>query len=562
MKPQTQTIIIPFPIKGLDTSGARNEQPPTTTPSLLNVRIQDRFGRARGCQRGGFTRMWQDSVSSSVLYYQCKSCKDDALVPLFVKASEVTPTYRFKWSPGDNQCYYITSTNPKTYTPGSGTIVHAASRITVSTCADVTCGSEFNPPQYRQCRLCSSGELVNLWVNRDEIASYPYYFKFDDNCYKVLSTDDASTSPGLIAPSGSRTAKASCSASGCTCGTCAVTPADFSWDTGTVSEHNNGGSPNFIRSSPTFSVCTESEDGILFSGISDDFVILTKSTDSITQTYSGIAGDPVTITLPTHYVIFRNTFGHTQYTNTVEKTFVDGTHTFVLAAGTPGVGAGSVEDMEADGYDTRSLSTPVTWAEMTSRGWIDADNIARLKLWHVVSGNGRANITSVTCYTGGGVTLYSTGEDLVAGAECDEDQWWVARGVTAKSNPTAEPDGWVAAPADSTWISHNCTLAEETLVAYTDEYITHIYIDTDVDIPTLEIPFQAAVDNSATIWIRNGSGDTDTGLTLGDYASLTSDTLTGAMGFEVGDNQLVVKVYNWYSFGGLVFKFGTPTWTP
>ena len=440
-KPPTPVILpVPFPLKGKDTNWARNVQPPLTTPDALNVWAYDRHGRARGAQRPGFTRMWAESVSDEVLYYQATSCDTGELAQLWAKASEFAslPAY-FKWA-GDGLCYSVASTSPKTFAPG--VIAFSSTRTTASGCADTICGGGggANPPTYRQARRCSNGELASLYVPTVEISAYPYYFKFagDGICYKVLSSEALTTAPTLIAPLASRTAIDDCDDVDCACSGCGT----FAWDTGEVAENGFvGGTTQFVRGSPAFEICTNNDfSGIVFSAASDDIVILTKSTDVVTQTYSGVVGATPTITLPADYIIFRDTYGSMRSAAegsnpaTCPKVVTDGTSTSNIPLGTSSSAYDHVVDLEADGFATRLWSAGVTFAEMDALGWIDADGVARLKMWHVVCGRGRAEITSVSCQELGDFEMYSTGEDVSGG----EDQVWEVR-QPAGSGTWVEP---------------------------------------------------------------------------------------------------------------------------
>lgn len=571
-----KVLMIPFPLRGKDTNWARVDQPPLTTPDCLNVWAYDRFNRSRGAQRPGFTRMWAESVDNDVLYYQCYRCTDDTLQDLYVKASEIGGfPYRFKWA-GDYQCYHVLASSPKTFAPGI--VAYSGSRTTVTLCSDVTCGQEYNPPAYRRARNCSDGELANLWVPAAEISSYPYYFKFagDDRCYQVLNTDATTVAPGLIAATATRTSKLSCSASGCTCTGCLVTPTDFAWDTGTVYELGFvGGAANFIRNSGEFHLCSlGGEDSVRFDGISDDIVVLTKSTDAVTQSHSGVAGDPVTITLPANYILFRDTFGSLRNAaegsnpETCEKTIDDGTYTGTIPPGgdSPSSDHDHVVDLEADGFTTRSWGENIDFTDLDALGFIDADGIARLRFWHIVSGAGRARVTAVNCVTGStGVTLYNTGEESTAGGDCPSDDHWTVNGLPAQ---VVEEDAWVSEPADSEWISGRCDkrhMADlETEPDFVYEYETVIVIGTDVTLADLEIPFQLAADQSLEEVYINGVAQ---GITRGAdaFGSLSSHTLDDDF---VAGNNTIKFVVNGGPYGsgysgdlqGLLVKWGTPTW--
>lgn len=64
--PESQSIELPFPVRGLDENTAYSEQPPETSPSLQNVRAYDAdTGRRRGGQRPGLSKWNSNIVGSS-----------------------------------------------------------------------------------------------------------------------------------------------------------------------------------------------------------------------------------------------------------------------------------------------------------------------------------------------------------------------------------------------------------------------------------------------------------------------------------------------------------------
>ena len=66
---------------------------------------------------------------------------------------------------------------------------------------------------------------------------------------------------------------------------------------------------------------------------------------------------------------------------TCEKVITDGTNTSTIPAGSVGDpdDYDHVVDFEADGFLTRAWGTTITFAEMTTKGWVDTDGKARLR---------------------------------------------------------------------------------------------------------------------------------------------------------------------------------------
>lgn len=394
-----QIVPFLFPIRGLNENWARHDQPGLTTPDLLNVRVYDRQGRARGAQRPGTRKLFADPLGDNLtdLYRQARRCTNDTLAPLYVNIDEIA-AYPYSFvNQGDGQCYYVLEAEPTTPSPSN----IARNRTPIDDCNDPICSGGVNPPLYRQVRKCSDNSLVQLYIDISRIAAYPFYFQWDGDQlgYVVLDTDPTTPTPTFVAVN--ITPLTGCNDPLLLCTDC----APFSWDTGTVREHLQGGSISFIRTSPTAYICTVGITAATFAATSDDFVAMIHATDDVTQTYSGTAGDSVTITLPADAIIFRDTTGYfigtssTPYRTTVAKTFEDGTNTYTFPTGSapPLGGTGHVVDMEAGGFVTRPWAFGVTTLELSTLGWADADGVARVKFVHVVSGGGRANITSLTC---------------------------------------------------------------------------------------------------------------------------------------------------------------------
>jgi hypothetical protein len=177
--------------------------------------------------------------------------------------------------------------------------------------------------------------------------------------------------------------------------------SSFSWATGTTYEPLQGGDNDFRSFSPTGTVDTSGKTAIRFNGSSDDIVVLIHSSDTVTQTYSGVEGDPVTVTLPAEYILIRDSYPYGYIIAgtgfSCEKTVTDGTLTHTFPAGSPSLaGTGHVQDMEASGFETRAWGDPITVAELTAKGWLSG-GVFSFKVVHIVSGSGFANVTSVTC---------------------------------------------------------------------------------------------------------------------------------------------------------------------
>lgn len=260
---------------------------------------------------------------------------------------------------------------------------------------------------------------------------------------------------------------------------------EFEFITGDVAEHSfAGGTSVFVRSSEIFKVCTLDTDAVLFSGTSDDFVILTAAGDKVLTEYSGIAGDPVTLTLPEKYVIFRNTAGSLRATASVEKTLTDGTNTSVIPAG-EGSEYDQVEDVQVDGFDTQEWETSVLVSKMEENGWINVDGIATLRFHHIVCGRGFATITGFTCDTAcveadidPAKNLYFRFHDLVQASSGTFDNGDQLLSVDGDLNGTffkalTNGDGW-----DSFTIPLNYSILTDGGVT---PYFPQLQVDLDYD---------------------------------------------------------------------------------
>ena len=65
IKNRDNYIVIFFPIRGYNTSLSYTNQIPLTTPIVLNCRLRDVAElRARGGQRGGFTKAYDTQISA------------------------------------------------------------------------------------------------------------------------------------------------------------------------------------------------------------------------------------------------------------------------------------------------------------------------------------------------------------------------------------------------------------------------------------------------------------------------------------------------------------------
>ena len=159
-----------------------------------------------------------------------------------------------------------------------------------------------------------------------------------------------------------------------------------------------------IAYGPEGSVCTIGKDGVTFNGQSDDITILYKNTDNITVDYDGIAGSPMTFTIPAKHVLFRATSGFIIGSSpgipgapkTAQKTFKAGTNTHVVPEGTLAtVGTGSVSDFTADGFVVKSWGEKLPINLLAQNGWIDKSSNFNFKMALVPCGIGSVFVQSV-----------------------------------------------------------------------------------------------------------------------------------------------------------------------
>lgn len=470
-KPQKPiTVEFHFPLGGKNENWARDKQPPLTTPDCLNVWPYDRGGRARGAQRPGLAKLFTTPLGGTgAIYRQARRCQTDSLADVWVNEADIGAyPYTFKWA-GDGLCYYITTSSPQSQSPG----LIALGRTTVADCDHVSCNDGTNPPSYRQALPCSGIPTANApYVPIAEVASYPYYFRWNEACWFLDGDEEITQTPGTVAVEEARAAITDCDDEDCGCEEC----GSFEWDTGDRAEHNDtetNGDPSFVKMSHEGVICTLGVPTVFFNIVTlDDFLILTHADDVVTQEYSGVAGDPVIIHLPPDAIIFQNLTGFVisggsgVHPPTVQKTFIDGTNSYTFPAGTPGNPAsGEVEDMEDGGFETRPATDGVTVAELTSRGWIDANGEFRFRFWHVVSGLGRAYIDAISCcedatapateylnVTFTGVSIASCGQVTLNQFGVNEQSWSTGLTAGAVGNFTlgthrlrrTAPNGWIS----------------------------------------------------------------------------------------------------------------------
>lgn len=407
MAKQQKTIITPFafPVRGLDENWARQDQPPLTTADCSNVWPFDRLQRARGARRPGLSRLFADPVGGGIaLYRRARRCSDNGLASIVVPVAEITTAYpfNFRWN-GDGACYYVLESEPALPNP---TWPVATQRTVTTGCGDALCDGAppGNPPRYRAARKCSNPtQFSPLWVNAEWTGgASEFYFRFEGDgvCYKVLDTDPLFETAGTTAVN--RTPVVDCASPLCSC--VSASCGTFASSIGPLVEHARGGSSNWIQRSAVGVVCTNGASLVKFTAASDDLVILVHESDFIGQTYSGVKGDPVTITIPDDAILFRDTTGwfmsqaEALGPATVAKTLTDGVKSYTWPAGTAANhGTGHVVDCEAGGFSTRPWSQGVTVAELAARGWIDADGFFRFRFALIPSGSGRLQITSALC---------------------------------------------------------------------------------------------------------------------------------------------------------------------
>lgn len=210
--PKQVQVVFDFPVKGLDTNWARHDQPPLTSPLLLNVLPHDLDRRARGAKRGGFSVLTGAAVGSvAATYRQARECISGTFAGIYVPTTDIGEyPYGFLWSTangGDGGCYEIRETDDPTETP-SGTIVAAVARTSIEDCDDSLC-SETYPPgppppaatTYRRVRNCFFGGSFTSFVVIAPTGTFlnvgvPVSFHYSGNnqCYKVQTTDPLLTS--------------------------------------------------------------------------------------------------------------------------------------------------------------------------------------------------------------------------------------------------------------------------------------------------------------------------------------------------------------------------------
>lgn len=144
--------------------------------------------------------------------------------------------------------------------------------------------------------------------------------------------------------------------------------------------------------SPEGSIQTHGISHLIFSGTSDDVVILIHADTSVVTTVTPPGGpsDSSTITLPSKYYLYRDTEG---WITSTQKTYTDGINTHVKPDDEL---EHHVIDMEASGFSTIPWGTLIPVSDLEAKGWIDPDGMFRFKFVLCVSGWGRASVNA-TC---------------------------------------------------------------------------------------------------------------------------------------------------------------------
>jgi hypothetical protein len=165
--------------------------------------------------------------------------------------------------------------------------------------------------------------------------------------------------------------------------------------------------PSFVYFSPPGNICVNKKDGLYINGRSDDFVVLVHADDEVIEEYSGLAGDPVTITLPKNYIILRDDYGFFVGTTTVDynhprtaaKTFKDlNGKSYTFPAGTSfNIGTGHVSDMASGGFSTLKWGSFVSRATLEANKWLDPDGTFRFKFLFIPAGQGHVFVTGMQC---------------------------------------------------------------------------------------------------------------------------------------------------------------------
>lgn len=413
---------------------------------------------------------------------------------------------------------------------------------------------------YRQARLTSTGDLADIWLPESLIpagpADFPFFNPDDELCYYIDYDDAHSTTPGTVIDGWEAIDDGG--ESDAVCDRCLS--RGWFWSTGTKAEPT--ASLGFVRKSPTFELNAGEFTDFTFTAMSDDVVVLIHATDEVVVTGVLDGSGPITVTLPDDAIIFRNTTGHLIGLATNQKTFTDGTNSYVVDAG-DGSNDGTIEviDLETGGFTTRTWGTPVTSAELTSKTWVDGDGIARVKFVHVTAGQGFATITNMQCDApAGSVEAFDTGEDFDPDpdpenpADCATDNRWTVNGQVPK---LTELGGiWHGAPVGTSWISFNCDKTDtETDADYA--YVTHVTL-TGVNLALFSWPVEFAADQEVLDILVNGVSQ---GISEPPdaYGSLHAHTIPGT-NFVNGDNTITVLTDGGTVVQGLLFLWGEATW--
>lgn len=145
--------------------------------------------------------------------------------------------------------------------------------------------------------------------------------------------------------------------------------------------------------------CIANKSHFAISGRMNGIGVLIHKDDDVVQSYNGVAGDPVTITIPRDHILLENNIGylvgtHNNYWNaprSCAKTITDGLHTWILPAGTSGNrGSGNVRDAREYGFTVARLGENIPLSTLYAKRWIAADGIFNFKFVFIPSGGASA----------------------------------------------------------------------------------------------------------------------------------------------------------------------------
>lgn len=173
----------------------------------------------------------------------------------------------------------------------------------------------------------------------------------------------------------------------------------YTWSSGNILEPATGlsnGEVTRLKQGLSGSTDTTGLYGVVFTGESTGIAILVQADAAITAAIGGssTASDPITFTIPSSAIVYRNTSG---WLTGTQKTFSNGIRSFTLPPNAP-ANQYQVSNLEDGGIQTTPWDAPLTITSLNNKGWIDLDGTFRFKFYFIPSSAGYVNVSGNGMY--------------------------------------------------------------------------------------------------------------------------------------------------------------------